>query len=71
MTPKKSTKKDTFSSSFSELQKITERFEAGELDLDEAMQLFDRGVVLARDLKKRLSEMENSVKQMKKKLDQE
>ncbi|USN53089.1 MAG: exodeoxyribonuclease VII small subunit [Candidatus Nomurabacteria bacterium] len=71
MTTKRSQKKISFQSSFQELQKITDRFESSDLDLDEAMQLFERGLTLAKELKKRLGEMENTVKQMKKKVDQE
>ena len=71
MTTKRSQKKIRFQSSFQELQKITDRFESSDLDLDEAMQLFERGLTLAKELKKRLGEMENTVKQMKKKVDQE
>ncbi|MDO8435417.1 MAG: exodeoxyribonuclease VII small subunit [bacterium] len=59
--------KQSFKKDFEELEKIVEKFEAGELDLEEGMKLFERGLELATALKKRLAVFENQVEVIKKK----
>lgn len=57
-----------FSEAFKELESITEWFDSEEnLDLDQGLKQFERGLTLAAELKKRLSEVENKVEEIKKK----
>ena len=63
---KKATKKIDFAKAFSELEEITEWFETeDQLDLDEGLKRFERGLSLAAELKKKLSEVENKVQEIK------
>ncbi|MBU0614233.1 exodeoxyribonuclease VII small subunit [Patescibacteria group bacterium] len=62
------TKKDmSFAESFSELEELTQWFETEEVDLDEGLKKFERGLELASVCKKKLSEVENKVTTLKKK----
>lgn len=67
----KKTKPDrlSFSQAFQELQRITEAFEQETVDLDQALAKFERGLELARQLKSRLKEIENTVENLKAKFD--
>lgn len=60
-------KQINFEKSFKELEKIVEKFEAGEIDLDQSLKEFERGLELAEKLKSRLSEVENKVIEIKQK----
>lgn len=60
-----------FAQAFAELQKITQEFEQGDLDLDEGLKKFERGLKLAQLCKKRLAEAENEIRQIKAKFGQE
>lgn len=60
-------KKEDFAASFAELEKISEWFETEEIDLDEGLKKFERGLELATVCKKKLSEVENKVEEIKKK----
>ncbi len=62
-----STKKTSFSSAFEELEAITEWFETQEIDLDEGIKKFERGLELAKQLKEKLADVENTVITLKKK----
>jgi len=64
MPPKK---KADFAAAFAELEKISEWFETEEVDLDEGLKKFERGLELATDCKKKLTEVENKVEEIKKK----
>ncbi len=55
---------------FAELEEIISWFEQGENDLDEGLKRFERGLALAAICKKRLSETENKVIELKKKYEQ-
>jgi exodeoxyribonuclease VII small subunit len=46
---------------FAELEKITREFEQGQIDLDEGIPKFKRGLELAKLLKERLGELENQI----------
>ena len=61
----KSSNKVSFSKSYSELQKIVEWFEKGDVDLEEGVKKFEEGIALVQDLKKYLNNVENKVKQIK------
>ena len=65
----KETKKFNFSESFKELEKIVEGFEREEIDLEEGLKKFEIGLELAAKCKNRLAEIENKVKEIKRKFD--
>ncbi len=60
-------KKPTFSEAFAELEAITEWFETGEVDLDEGLKKFERGLELAQICKAKLADVENKVIELKQK----
>lgn len=60
-------KKLTFAESFAELEAITEWFETGDIDLDEGLKKFERGLELAKFCKEKLGEVETKVVELKKK----
>ena len=60
MSPK--AKKISFNAAYEELQKITNDFEEGALDLEASIPKFKRALELSRMLKSRLSELENEIK---------
>lgn len=64
-------KAPTFAEAFAELEKLTEWFETQEVDLDEGLEKFERGLELAQICKKKLAEVENKVELLKKKFTQE
>jgi len=57
----------TFAEAYAELEKLTEWFETEEVDLDEGLKKFERGLELAQVCKKQLAEVENKVTTLKKK----
>ncbi|MBP9748586.1 exodeoxyribonuclease VII small subunit [Patescibacteria group bacterium] len=61
----KAEKKMHFGDAFAELEKITEWFEKEEMDLEEGLEKFERGLALAAKLKARLSEVENRIEEIK------
>lgn len=63
--------KPTLQSQIAELDALLEWFDQPNLDLDQALAKFDQGVLLAEDIKKRLSAFENKVTILKKRFDQE
>jgi exodeoxyribonuclease VII small subunit len=65
--PARKTDKMNFGSSFAELEKIVERFEHEEVDLEEGLKDFEHALTLARSLKERLSSVENKVVEIKNK----
>lgn len=59
-----------FASAFEELEHITQWFDSSEqVDLDEGLKKFERGLELAGGLKKKLNEVENKVEEIKKKFE--
>lgn len=62
-------KKDIdFSKGFEELEDITRWFDSQEtLDLDAGLKKFERGLELACELKKKLTQVENKVEEIKQK----
>ncbi len=65
--PKKTdTKEIDVVKGFSELEEITKWFEAGETDLDTGVEKFERAMLVADALKKRLLVAENKIKEIKK-----
>jgi len=63
--------KVNFAQSFAELEKIVAKFEQGEIDLDEALKEFERGLKLVQELKGRLKEVKNKVVVLKRKFGEE
>ncbi len=61
--------KESFSKAFEELESITEWFEAGEVDLDEGLKKFERGLALAKTCKEKLNEVEIKVRELKQKFE--
>ncbi len=60
-------KTSSFAEAFRELEEITSWFETTEIDLDEGLKKFERGLELASVCKKKLAEVENKVVELKKK----
>ncbi len=54
---------------FEELENIATWFESGETDLDQGLQKFERALEIASTLKKKLSDAENKIKEIKKKFE--
>lgn len=63
--------KMNFGESFSELEKIVQWFEAEDVDLEEGLKKFERGLELAGKLKARLKEVEAKVTEIKTKFTDE
>jgi len=64
MSPKKPAKTD-FAKAFKELEEIVEWFEDAEVDLEEGLARFERGLELASRCRTRLKEVENKVTKIK------
>jgi len=61
----KTDKKLDFGEAFAELETITDWFDKGEIDLEEGLAKFERGLELAAKLKARLKTVENKVEEIK------
>lgn len=59
----------SFGDAFSELEKVTEELENENLDLDKAIEKFERGLALAQQLKTKLRSVEQRVEKIRKKFD--
>lgn len=68
---KRATDKESFEQQFKELEKLVADLESGEVQLDEGLEKFKRGLVLAQALKAKLTEVENKVEIIKKKFTQD
>ncbi len=66
----KADKKTDFAAGLKELEAITAWFESEEVDLDQALSKFERGVELAAKLRAQLKVVDNQVEQIKQKFDQ-
>ncbi len=51
----------TFEVSLAELEKIVRRLEEGDLQLDESLELFEKGVRLSRECRERLNQAERRI----------
>jgi exodeoxyribonuclease VII small subunit len=60
-------KQPNFAEAFSELEELTKWFEEQEVELDEGMKKFERGLELAKICKQKLQEVENNVTKLKQK----
>ncbi len=63
--PKMKTEKFDFGASYEELEDIIAWFEREEVDLEEGLRKFERGLQLAKLCKDRLKEVENRVSEIK------
>lgn len=61
----KEAKKINFAEAFKELEDIVHWFETSEVDLEEGLKKFERGLELAKKCRERLKEVENKVTQIK------
>lgn len=57
-----------FAKAFAELDAIAEWFDRGEPDLEEGLKKFERATELARELKARLEQAENKIKDIRSKV---
>lgn len=60
-----------FAKAYGELEKIVNEFESREIDLEKDLPKFERGMLLAAQLQKRLKEMENKVVEVERKFGNE
>jgi exodeoxyribonuclease VII small subunit len=63
----KDAKKANFAEAFKELEEIVRWFESSEVDLEEGLKKFERGLELAKKCRTRLADVENKVTQIKEK----
>jgi len=54
----------TFEEAFAELESVVDKLEGGDLNLEDALALFERGMFLARYCEKRLDQAELRVSQL-------
>ncbi len=62
--PKKKVETD-FGRGFTELEEIAAWFEQGEPDLDKGLQKFERAMELSKTLRERLTQAENTIKEIR------
>lgn len=62
-----SQEKFNFSEAFQEIEEINEWFQREDIDLDEALQKYERGMELIKKCKERLKQAENKFEEIKKK----
>ncbi|HMT08049.1 MAG TPA: exodeoxyribonuclease VII small subunit [Pyrinomonadaceae bacterium] len=56
----------TFERSLTELESIVEKLEVGDMQLEESLELFERGVTLIRDCRGRLTGAERRIEELTK-----
>jgi exodeoxyribonuclease VII small subunit len=59
--------KFNFTKAYQEIEEINEWFQSEEIDLDEALQKYEKGMDLINKCKERLKEAENKFEEIKKK----
>jgi exodeoxyribonuclease VII small subunit len=59
--PRQETPEPSFEASLEELEKVVKELESGELPLERALELFERGVQLSDSCRKRLEEAETRI----------
>jgi exodeoxyribonuclease VII small subunit len=58
-------KKATFAQDLAELQKLAAKFESGAFDVEAGLQDFEKAMALARNLRKRLQDVEQKIESVK------
>lgn len=56
-----------FAKSYEKLEKITDEFESGKLSLEQGLEKFEEGLVLAAECREYLKQVENKIIDIKKK----
>lgn len=64
--PKKLKSAPSFAEQYAELEKIVSEFEQSEVNIEEGLQKFERGLQIATALRKTLDTVENSIEKLKK-----
>lgn len=64
-------KKSSFAKLFVELEAITAWFESDSIDLEEGLEKFERGMVIAKELRERLQSVEVRIEEVRKKFDED
>ncbi|HOK35413.1 MAG TPA: exodeoxyribonuclease VII small subunit [Candidatus Pacearchaeota archaeon] len=60
-------KKFNFTKAYEEIEEINEWFQREDIDLDEALEKYEKGMELIKECKERLKETENKFEEIKKK----
>jgi len=60
-----------FKKAFEELEKINEWFQSEDIDIDEALAKFKKGMELVKETKQHLTKAENDFKRIRKELEEE
>ena len=66
MTKTKTDKPESFEKSLENLEELVRELEAGDKGLEDSLELFEKGVVLAKDLAKRLDDAKTKVEALSK-----
>ncbi len=66
-----SAKSKSFEQSLEELESVVGRLESNELDLDKCLELFEKGVILYKDCKKKLDKVEKRIAKLSEDLKEE
>ena len=61
----KKTTKPKLTTAFAELEEITKKFDHAAINLEQGIPLFKRGLMLAKDLKTRLTAIDNEITEIK------
>lgn len=69
MPKKKTATTQSFAKDFAKLEKLVERFEEEDIDLDQSLKDFEEGLKIAERLKKSLDSVENKIETLKSKYD--
>lgn len=64
MTSGKKSQRSSLSQDFEALEKITQKLESGEIDLEQAIPEYKKGVDLAKKIKVQLTEFENKIEEI-------
>ncbi len=62
----KEKKKKSFSTKMKQLEKIADKFESGDFDLEKDLELYKEGIKLAKELKGRLKKIEAEIEEIDK-----
>lgn len=68
---KPSLKQQSFADAYEELERITDELESDSVDLDTAIEKFERGLVLSKYLKTKLRTAEQRVEKIRKRFDED
>lgn len=58
---------ENFSQKLKQLEKIAQKFESGDFDLEKDLKLYKKGLKLAKELKRRLDEIESEIEEVEEK----